>query len=76
MKVMNFTEAYRMLGDMWKLYRKYAARNLTEAETEDFAREAQSVYENYKTPFAKDVVLAVIGEIDRTLRFFGRGVKE
>ncbi len=73
MQVMNFTDAYHMLGDIWRLYKKYAARKLTDDEIALFTQEAQKVYEKYKTVFAKDVVLAVIGEIGRTASWYAKG---
>lgn len=69
MKIMNFTDAYRMMKDVWKLYKKYATRKLTDVELESFTIDAQEIYEKYKTQFTKDVVLAVIDEIDRTVEF-------
>lgn len=69
MRIMNFTDAYHMLKDVWKLYKKYAARKLTDAELESFTVDAQVIYKKYKTPFAKDIVYAVIEEIGRTADF-------
>lgn len=73
MKIMNFTDAYRMLKDVWKLYKKYAARKLTDVELESFTVDAQVIYEKYKAPFARDLVLAVIEEIGRTADFMANG---
>ena len=69
MKIMNFTDAYRMLKDVWNLYKKYVARELTDAEMESFIVDAQVIYKKYETPFAKDIVYAVIEEIGRTADF-------
>ena len=33
------------------------------------------VYEKYKAPFAKEILLAVVGEIERTARFYDRKEK-
>lgn len=76
MRIMNFTDAYHILKDVWKLYKKYAARKLTDAELESFTVDAQMIYEKYKAPFAKDLILAVIEEINRTVNFMQNGDKK
>lgn len=69
MKIMNFTDACRMMKDVWKLYKKYAARKLADVELESFIVDAQVIYKKYKTPLARDIVHAVIEEIGRTADF-------
>lgn len=68
--VMGVTEAFRMVCGMWGLYKKYAARRLDEKEMEQFTAEARDIYGRYRTPFAKEMVLAVANEIERNVKFF------
>lgn len=73
--VMNFTDAYHMMGDIWSLYKKYAACNLTNEEVAGFQEDASRLYEKYKSAFAKDFVLAVVEEIGRTVNVLREGEK-
>ena len=68
--IMGFTEAGRMFRDVWSLYKKYAARRSDEAELAEFKDEVSVIYERYGTPFAKEFLLAVVGEIERTAKFY------
>ena len=70
--IMGFTEAARMFRDAWNLYKKYAARKVDKAELEEFTCKVGAVYEKYKTPFAKEIILAVVGEIERAAKFYDR----
>ena len=65
--IMGFTEASRMFRDVWGFYRRYAVRELGESELEKFR---DKVSEKYKTPFAKELLLAVVAEIERTAKFY------
>lgn len=68
--IMGFTEVSRMFRDVWGLYRRYAARELGEAELEEFGDKVSEIYERYKTPFAKELLLAVVAEIERAAKFY------
>lgn len=68
--IMGFTEASRMFRDVWSLYKQYAVRRLDEKELEEFVRKAGTMYEKYTTPFAKETFIAVVGEIERTAKFY------
>lgn len=70
MMIMGFTEASRMFRDVWRLYRQYAVRKLDEKELEEFVRKASTAYKKYTTPFAKEMFVAVVGEIERTVKFY------
>lgn len=72
MEPMNFKDAFYMLQEVWNLYKKYTAQNLSEKEVEKFAAEIQQIYEKYKTSFAKEIVLAFINEIERNIKFMQR----
>lgn len=72
-RIMSIPEAFSMFRDVWNLYKTYAGRWLEDAERERFRDEARKVYEKYQTPFAKELILAVISnEIDRTLKILER----
>lgn len=73
--IMGFTEASRMFRDVWSLYKGYAARQLNEKELEEFVNKASGVYEKYRMPLAKDVITAVVGEIERTAKFYDNRAK-
>lgn len=73
--IIGFTEAAHMFRDVWSLYKKYAARKLDDAELEEFTCKVGAVYEKYKMPFAKEVLLAVIGEIERVSKFYDKHSK-
>lgn len=70
--IMGFTEAGRMFRDVWSLYKKYAARRSDETELAELRDEVSVIYERYRTPFAKEILLVVVGEIERAARFYDR----
>lgn len=75
-RIMSISEAFSMFRDTWNLYKTYAGRWLDEAERENFRDDARKVYEKYQTPFAKELILAVINnEIDRTLKILEKREK-
>lgn len=75
MDFMNVTEAFKMIGDMWGLYKNYAGRKLSDEDYEVFVDETIRLHGKYKTTFSKDIVLAVVNEIDRSSRYFGEEKK-
>lgn len=70
--IMKFTEVSIMLSDIWRLYKKYALRNLSDEEIEEFIDETQGIYAEFHTPFTKEIILAVVAEIERSMRHFER----
>ncbi len=68
--IMGFTEARRLFRDVWSLYKKYAARRSDEAELAELRDEVSLIYERYGTPFAKEILQVVVGEIERTAKFY------
>lgn len=68
--ITGFTEAVHLFQDIWSLYKRYAAKRLDGAELEKFVDNVSAIYEKYKTPFAKEILLAMVGEIERTARFY------
>lgn len=73
--ITGFTEAVHLFRDVWSLYKRYAAERSDEAELEKFMDKVNVIYEKYKTPFAKEILLAVVGEIERTAKFYYRREK-
>lgn len=73
--IMGFREVARMFGDIWSLYKGYAVRRSDETELEKFMDQVSAVYEKYKAPFAKEILLAVVGEIERTVKFYDKREK-
>lgn len=71
-RIMSFTETWHMLCEVWNLYKKYAVRKISEKELENLIQEAGRIHEKYKYPFTKEIVLAVIGEIERSAMHFDR----
>ena len=61
-----------MLSDAWRLYKKYALRSLSDEELEEFMEETQGIYAEFHTPFAKEIILAVAAEIERSAKHFER----
>ena len=72
-KIISFFEAKNMFCDIWHLYKKYAVRELSSNEIDDFTKAASKIYEKYKYPFVKEVVLAVINEVERSIKYFDSG---
>lgn len=69
--VMAFMDAFYMLKDAWNIYKKYAAQYMDDEMLEMFTEDIQKVYEKYQSPFAKDIVLALIAEIERGIKVLG-----
>lgn len=74
-RIISFSEAGHMFSDVWHLYRKYAVQKLNDAEIDAFTEEARKIHEKYKYPVVKEIVLAVIGEIERSVKHFEGGEK-
>ena len=73
--MMNVTNGFHFFLDLWSLYRKYAGRELMETELDAFREEAKEIYDRYGTLFAKEMLLAVISEIERNMKFFEEAEK-
>lgn len=69
-QIMSFILAWQMFGDVWRLYKTYAVRKLSEGELDQLRQEASDIHARYKYPFTKELVLAVIGEIERSVKHF------
>ncbi len=65
--MMKFWEAAALFSDCWHLYRKYYGQELSEEMCEHFIEETSVLYGKYgKQKLAKDMLLAVINEVERS----------
>ena len=67
---MSFMEVWHMLREVWNLYKKYAVRKLSEKELESLVLEASSIHKKYKYPFTKEIMIAVVNELERSVKHF------
>ena len=60
---------FNLFCDSWQLYRKYIAKALNEDDLNGFIQESGNLFQKYgQEPFAKDLLLAVINEVERKSR--------
>ena len=62
---MAFRDVYQLFTDCWRLYQKYAARRLVEQECEQIMQEAERLREKYNSDLAKDILIAVLRELEK-----------
>lgn len=66
MRHMAFKQLHEFLSDVWKLYARYAAGDLTGKQLEDFQTEVKQIRQKYKGyPFATEVLVSLIEEVGR-----------
>lgn len=70
--VMKFMDTAHLFEDAWKLYKKYALRKLSELEVDKLQAEVGVIYKTYQTPFAKELLATVVGEIERSVKHYER----
>ena len=64
--MMAVRTVFNLFCDSWQLYRKYITRELEEKTLDDFIKKSGELFRKYEQdPFAKDLLLAVINEIER-----------
>lgn len=65
--MMAFLEAAHLFQDCWRLYKKYfSMQSLDRSTWEKFIGETNLILHRYrKEPLAKDILVAVISEIER-----------
>ena len=67
--MMGFKAAFSLFCDCWRIYSKYAVSNLNDEELQKFADAATAISRKYQEDaFARELVLAIINEIDRIER--------
>ena len=69
-KIMGFTEVWHMFREVWNLYKKYAVRKLSETELENLTHDARKLYKQYPYPLTKEILVAVINELERSVKHF------
>lgn len=71
MSIMNYTDASRMFGDIWQLYKTYAGQQLSEGEMAAFVDETSRLHDKYtRSKLCLDMILAIVGEVERTDKWF------
>ena len=58
-----------MFTEVWSFYKKYACRQLSDQERDAAVAESQELHGKYKTNFCKELVLAVIDQLDLTQKY-------
>lgn len=59
---------FAIYTDAWKLFKKYSNPIEDEEFWNSLQQEVQLVYEKYKTPFSKEILVNTVNEIDRIYR--------
>ena len=62
---MAFRDVYQLFTDCWRLYQKYAARRLSEQECKQIMQEVERLREKYNSDLAKDILIAVLRELEK-----------
>ena len=71
--MMAVRKAFGLFCDCWHLYRKYITSELKDNDLDDFIRESGEIFRKHEQdPFAKDLLLAVINEIERREKHYDR----
>lgn len=65
---MAFRDVHQLFADCWRLYQKYAARRLSEQECEQIVSEAEKLREKYNSDLAKDILIAVLRELEKGIK--------
>lgn len=76
--MMAVRTVFNLFSDCWHLYRKYIVKALNEDDLDGFIQESGDLFQKYgqdsQDPFVKDLLLAVINEIERVER--GRNISD
>lgn len=64
-RFMSPTEVYRLLCDIWDLYREYAQSLMNEGEFELFMDKCKSIQKKYGTVFSVKLFAELLREIER-----------
>lgn len=62
---MELIQAYNLFVDVWRLYKKYC-RKLNDSELNELSSQAERIYKKYNCDFAKNIVLEVVCEIEKS----------
>ena len=65
---MAFNDVFTLLHKTWNLYKRYAGdKHLIETQLDTFAKEVDDLYHEYNSNFAKDILTALVLEVERGL---------
>lgn len=59
------TEEFELFRDFWNLYKENAVVENNDAYFEKVQQDTDKFYQKYKTPFAKELGIAVANEMER-----------
>ena len=62
---MEIKEAYEMFSSIWRLYRKYSEKPITERYWDVVIGEVDVIQSEYPTDLCKNLLVAVLGELER-----------
>lgn len=65
---MDLKNANRLFNDGYQLYKEFSQSDLSQDNLDDFVKRAEDIYKKYHTEFAKELILSIVGEIDRMER--------
>lgn len=67
--MMAVRTVFNLFCDCWTLYLKYISRKLKADDLANLTKDAEGIWRKYdKKPLAKDMVLAVLDEINRVVQ--------
>ena len=64
-EIKSGSEEFEMFRDFWELFKDNAIVENTEAYFEKVTGDAQRFYQKHENPFARDLSIAVVSEIER-----------
>lgn len=63
--IQSGTEEFELFRDFWNLYKENAIVENNDAYFEKVIQDTEKFYQKYKTPFAKELGIAVVNEMER-----------
>ena len=64
-KIFSGTEEFELFRDAWNLYKNNALVEDNAEYFEKVIQDTEEFYQKYKTPFAKELGIAIMNEIER-----------
>lgn len=70
-QVMSISAAHKVVVDAWQLYMDYAGRLHTDDDWQKIIQRMKNLHAKHElSPFAKDVIVAVVHELERQDKHF------
>ena len=63
--IQSGTEEFELFRDFWNLCKENAIVENNDAYFEKVVQDVENFYQKYKTPFAKDLGIAIVNDIER-----------